>query len=256
MKQYHFMHRFVYVMLWIAVSASAREPEAQVPLDVAHTHPPAEAHESVDVHIHSGWESRYFLEGRDSLNGDGLWATSIEMGRDHFSGGVWYGESPDQRYNELRLTLGWAEAVGDFEFYAVYTHLQFMSEYVHDNEFGVGGSWSGLPLDLVVAVDSYYSFDADGSFWQFALNRAFDLSEKLTVSGSGMYGVNQGYVADGHDGANHIAVRLGAEYALNSSLLITTHATYSWALEQNSNLPGDDSLMDFFHGGVGLQWSY
>ncbi len=250
------MYRLAYLILCITVSASAREPEAQVPLDVTHTHPLVDAQPSMEVHIHSGWESRYSLEGRDTLNGDGLWATSVEVATGHLSGGIWYGESPDQRYSELRATLGWVEVVGDFEFYTAFTHLKFISDQVHDNEIGVGGSWSGLPLDVVVAVDGYYSFDADGSFWQLALNRALQVSDKLTLEGSGTYGINTGYVADGHRGGNYVAARLGAEYAVTPALVLTAHGTYSWAVSQNESRPGDELLKDFFHCGVGLQWSY
>jgi len=230
--------------------ATAHEPEAQLPFERAHTH------ESIVGHLHTGWESQYFSEGRDNLDGDSLWATSSELGWTHFSGGFWYGLSPDQDYDELQLTLGLTETVGDFEFYISYTHLRYPADHLHDNEIGIGGSWSGLPLELEVAANAYYSFDAEGSFWEVTLNREFGFSDRLTLLGSGIMGVNQGYIPDGHDGANHFALRVGAEYAITQSLAITAHAGYSWALDKDSNLSGDDQLIDFLHGGVNLQWSF
>lgn len=226
----------------------AHEPEAQTRFGHAHTH------DAMDIHFQTGMESRYSLEGRDSLDGDAISATSLDLGWDRFTGGFWYGWSPDQDYEESRITLGLTEQVGDFEFYASYTHLKFPDS--HDNEVGVGGVWSGLPLQLDAALDVYYSFDADGEFWELSLSRTDEVSERLTFTGAGMFDINGGYVSDGHSGANHLGLRLGSEYSLTESLTITGHATYSWALKRNSRLAGDEQLADFFHCGLGLEWSF
>jgi hypothetical protein len=63
-------------------------------------------------------------------------------------------------------------------------------------------------------------------------------------------------VSDGHDGANHFALRLGLEYAVSDSVSIIAHTAYSWGLERDRSLLGDDLLSDFFYGGLGLQWSF
>ena len=63
------------------------------------------AHQIFESHSHAGWESRYFSEGRDALNGKSLWAGSFELGYDHFSGGVWYGRSSDHSYDEWQYNL-------------------------------------------------------------------------------------------------------------------------------------------------------
>lgn len=244
------MCALIIILLCITFTATAHEPEVQLPFDRPH------AQASIEGHMHTGWESRYFSEGRDSLDGDSLWATSFELGRDRFSGGVWYGTSPDQSYDELQLMLGLTEVIGDFEFYVAYTHLQFPSSDLHDNEIGMGASWSGLPLSLEVAADAYYSFDAEGSFWELALNHEMVISDRLSLIDSVVFGVNQGYIPDGHDGANHFALRIGTIYVITKSLSVTAHTAYNWALNSDSTLAGDDQLIDFFHGGVGLQWSF
>lgn len=232
------------------LTAYAHEPEVQLPFDWPH------AHEPLEGHAHLGWESRYFSEGRDSLDGASLFFGSLEMGWKHLAGGVWYGCSPDQRYNELQLTLALTGSIGDFEVYGGYTHLRFPSDGSHDNEIGAGFAWQGLPMDVEVSADFYYSFDAEGCFTEISVGREFSITDSLALNFSVPFGINQGFVTDGHEGANNIALRLELEFALSDSISVTAHATYSWALGRDATFPGDDQLIDFFHGGVGLQWSF
>ena len=125
------------------------ESETQLPFARPH------AHESLEGHAHLGWESRYFSEGRDSLDGDSLFVGSFEMGWNHLAGGVWYGYSPDQRYDELQLSLALSQSIGDFDFYGAYTYLGFPFDGSHDNEIGAGAAWSGLPMDVDLSADLY-----------------------------------------------------------------------------------------------------
>lgn len=240
----------IIVCLVGALTAHGHEPEAQLPFERPH------AHGAVEGHIHAGWESRYFSEGRDSLDGDSLFAGSFEIGWRHLAGGIWYGHSPDQHYDELQLTLALTQSLGDFEFYGGYTHLRFPFDDSFDNEIGAGIAWSGLPTDVELAADLYHSFEADGFFAEISAAREFPITDRLALSLTGLFGINQGYVSDGHDGANHVAVRMGIEYALSDSLSLTAHTAYSWGLGKDRALPGDDPLIDFFHGGAGLQWSF
>ena len=230
--------------------AYGHEAEAQLPFEHPH------AHESVEGHVHTGWESRYFSEGRDSLDGDSLQTSSVEVGWEHVSVGIWYGRSPDQTYDELQLAFALTQSIGDFELYVGYTHLQFPSAGTHDDEIGVGFAWPGLPMEFELAADAYYSFDADGVFVEFSATREIEITNRLSLGISGIFGLNQGYVADGHDGANHLAARLGAQYAITDSVSLTAHTTYSWALARDSTLPGDAQLIDFSHSDIGLQWSF
>jgi hypothetical protein len=238
------------IFLSSALAALAHEPEAQLPFDRQYVD------DTVEGHAHLGWESRYFSEGRDALDGDSLIAGSFEVGWKHISGGVWYGNSPDQRYDELQLSLAVTRSTGDFEFYGAYTHLRFPFDDSHDNEIGAGVAWTGLPMEVELSADIYYSFDADGYFAEIAAVREMSITDRLAVNFSVPFGINQGYVADGHDGANNIALRLGLEFALTDSISVTAHTTYSWALGRDATFPGDDLLIDFFHGGVGLQWTF
>ncbi len=231
-------------------TAYGHESESQLPFARPH------AHSELEGHVHVGWESRYFSEGRDALDGDSLYTSSFELGWKHLSAGVWYGHSPDQNYNELQLSLGLSHCIGDFEFYIAYTHFQFPFEHTHDNEIGIGCAWTGLPLDIELAADVYYSFEADGYFAEISAARDFSITDKLTLNLSGIFGINQGYVGDGHDGANHFALSLGLEYEIYDGVAITAHTAYSWEIGSGKRYPGDGQLIDFIHSGIGLQWSF
>lgn len=242
----------LFALLLVAASAAAygHSPEASQPFDLLH------AHEQVEGHIHTGWDNRYFSEGRDMLDGDSLWTSSAELGWNHLAGGVWYGRSADQNYDELQLSLALTGHAGDFEFYAAYTHLRFPVDGSEDNEVGGGLLWNGLPLEAKLGLDAYYSFDAEGWFSELFVTREFGITEKLAVELSAVFGFNFGYVADGHDGANHIALRLAPGYALSDSLSLTVHVTSNWALDKDRSAPGDDLLTDFVHAGIGIEWTF
>ena len=241
------------VALSLALStlqSGAHPSEPQQPFQRLH------AHENLEFHIHTGWESRYFSEGRDALEGDSIWASSIELGLEHFTAGLWYGNSPDQSYDELQLSLGITESFGDLKAYIGYTHFIFPFEGSNDDEIGIGITWSGLPAEIELAAELYYSFEADGYFTEISANRGFEITENFSTSFSSIFGINQGYVTDGHDGANHFALQVSYEYVLTKSLSLLAHTTYSWEIGKKSTTPGDDLLKNFFHCGVGLQWAF
>ena len=242
--------RFLFLSAAATMVANGHDTEAQLPFERPH------AHDEAEWHSHIGWESRYFSEGRDALDGDSLLFGSFEFGWKHLAGGIWYGNSPERDYDELQLTLAITQSIQEIDFYAGYTHLRFPFANVHDNELGLGFAWLGLPLDLELSSDIYYSFEADGYFAELTLGREFRLSDRLSLNLSSPFGVNQGYVADGHDGANHVALRLALEFAITSQVSLIAHATQSWGLDPNDAFPGDEGLPDFFHGGVGLQLSF
>ena len=80
----------------------AHEGDSAQKIEAIHAH---KAHKDLAGHAHVGWESRYFSEGRDALDGKSLWTGSVELGYKHFSGGVWYGRSSNHAYNELQYGL-------------------------------------------------------------------------------------------------------------------------------------------------------
>jgi hypothetical protein len=251
MKTYPSTPCLLYVILAFGTfQASAHQSEPQQPFERPH------AHETFEFHIHTGLESCYFSEGRDALDGDSIWASSFEFGLEHFAAGLWYGKSPDQSYDELQLSLALTQTFGDFEVYIGYTHYIFPYDGTNDNEIGTGITWSGLPAEIELSADIYHSFDADGYFAELSASREFKITNPFSVTLSSIFGINQGYVSDGHDGANHFALQIGYEYALTESLSLIAHTTYSWAIDKKATAAGDELLEDFFHCGVGLQWNF
>ena len=208
---------------------------------------------------HVGYDSRYFTEGRDDLDGDALITTSFEIAYENLSFGTWLGVSPEQNYDELQLSAAYTGELGDFEYYLSWTYLTFFSFFPdsdHDNEVGFGVAYTGLPYDVSIAIDGSYSLEADGTFLELSLAKSFELTDQLSADLTGIFGVNQGFVSDGHDGANHLALSAALNYALTDNLTFSVHATQSLALDRDRDREGDETLIDFFHVGGGFQLSF
>ena len=243
--------------LFAAELATSYAAQIEEPLNL-HTYPSVDESplKSIESHLHVGWDTRYVSEGRDNLDGDSLFALALEFGGEFIYGGIWYGFSPDQEYDELQFSLGVKKTLGDFEGYVGWTHLRNPFDNVHDNEIGAGVSYSGLPWQLSTSLDTYYSITAEGSFWELSLAREFSISDDLSLSAMLIYGVNQGYISDGHTGGNHAAFRFEAAYSICADLALHGHIDFSTPINRNSTMEGDELLRDTLHAGVALEWSF
>ena len=226
------------------------EMESSKPFEKLH------AHKDANAHVHAGWESRYFSEGRDALDGKSLWSGSVELGYDHFSGGVWYGRSSNHQYDEWQYNLALSQELESLSFYVGYTHLVFAKDNESDDEWSAGISYTDLPMGLETSFDAYYSMDATGTFMEWATGKEFNPVDELTLSLSGVLGWNENYVGDGHDGLNFFCFRTGAEKVLAENISLVGHGAYSWAVNRDLSLAGDQLLKDFFHLGLGVEWSF
>lgn len=137
-----------------------------------------------------------------------------------------------------------------------YTHLDFSKDDESDGEWSVGIAYGELPYGLETSLDATYSKDTGGTFFEWSNARGFNPSEKLQLAISGVLGWNEGYVSDGHDGLNFFALRTGAKANLSEKLSLVAHGTQSLALGRDPNLLGDLQLKDFFHFGLGVEWSF
>lgn len=205
--------------------------------------------------VYCGWDSHYFTEGRDLLDGGSLIIHDLQSSWERLFGQIWYAASPDQSYDELQFMTGVTQTIEGVTIYAGYRHLQFPSDDLNDDEAAVGISVTALPTGLQIAVDAYHSFEADGFFTEVSALWQFAITESLSIKSTGIFGINQGYVGDGHDGANHLALTLGLNYKISDSISIIARLTQSWAIDREPDMPGDEQLVDFFNGGVGMQWS-
>ena len=247
-------YQFLPILLSFSAISFAHERETTV----TQPHLQTSEEDVLSVNYSASWESRYYLEGRDVLDGDSIVSQTLELQWQSLALAVWYGNSTEQHYDELHTALILHHEFGsDIEGYLGYNHVRFPhGDGHHDHEIHTGLSCAGLPCDLEVALDAYHSFEADGFFAELSANREWELSEKLSTSLTAMFGVNQGYVADGHDGANHLGLSWGLSYTLSESLAIVGHTTYNWGIDRKAGAPDDDLLKDFFHAGIGLELEF
>jgi len=245
-------HNYILFALFPAFLNLGWSHDAETTKPIEKTH----AHGTFQAHAHAGWESRYFSEGRDALDGKSFWSGTVELGYDHFSGGVWYGRSSDHNYDEWQYSLALTQESNGFEFYLGYAYLDFSKDNQSDSEWSAGISYGELPFALETSLDATYSKDAEGTFFEWSTGKEFNPSETLELSLSGILGWNEGYVSDGHDGLNFFALRTGAKANLSEKLSLVAHGTQSLAVDRDPTLSGDLQLKDFFHFGVGLEWTF
>jgi len=145
-----------------------------------------------------------------------------------------------------------------FEAYFGYKFLRFPGEDNEaDHEFGAGVSGPELPLGLVPEINWYYSDDSGGSYLDAGLTREFHATDRLHVVPSVFVGRNDGYIADGHPGTDHVRFALEASYRVSERLTIQAHLGRSFAIDSNpGTFAGDALLRNFSHGGIGLSLTF
>ena len=117
-------------------------------------------------------------------------------------------------------------------------------------------AYDNLPYSIGTSVDGTYSMDAEGMFYEWSTYREFSISDKSGAVVSGILGLNDGYVSDGHNGANFYALSVGLERNITDNFVISCHGMQSFAIDRDLTLDGDQQLKDFFHFGLGLQWNF
>ena len=226
------------------------------PIHGHHTHQRS-AESPYEATISLGYDSRYVTEGRDNLDGDPLLHGTLELSFHDFLVGAWYAQSPTNSYDEFNLWLEYGFALGDVEGYVGVNHLRFPDDNEHDNEVGFGLSYGELPWGLVVGVDAYYSFGADGFFAEAALSREFRPCDWLTLEPGIVFGWNEGYVSSGHRGANHLAAAISAIIPLGEIAELSAYLSYNFAVNSSPlQSPDDDLLKDFFYGGAAVSFTF
>lgn len=204
------------------------------------------------------WDSRYGAEGRDSLDGEGIASILLEMEICGWRFGSWLAESGGADYDERNFYVEYDFEWSGLDGYFGYKFLQFPGDAnASDSEFGAGLSGPELPMGIVPEINWYYSVDAGGSYIEAGLTREFIPTDQLLFIPSVYVGRNDGYVSDGHNGADHVRVALETHYKVNESVTIQAHIGKSFAIDSSpGTFAGDDLLRDFVHGGVGIAVSF
>ncbi len=202
------------------------------------------------------WDSRYVSEGRDNIDGDSLAGATVELGWGTMTLGLWYADSPGQSYREFNAYVCYHLEWRHFEAYGAYNHLRLPAGNEHDNEVGAGITYTALPLNLSIGLDATWSFEAEGAFIEAYLGGEYRIHERLTLRPSATLGFNAGYVAAGHDGANHGELRLEAAIPIHRHLELMGYLASTWAIDADlDRYPDDASLKDVFYGGIALQFA-
>lgn len=238
-KQAIFFKLSLLFSLIVLRAAWSELPEHEIPLE---------------FELEVGWDSRYMNEGRDELDGDSLVATTLSALYKDLGLGFWYAASPDDDYREYEIftfyTFNWHE----MEVCFCYTHLRVPGEKEHDNELQLEFISPPLPGDITAAFAATWSFNASGAFFEASLCREFELTDYLALAPIVTLGWNEGFVEDGHYGANHFAVGLESCMSLKPNCNLVLKLSQSFAIDANPDRYSEDELLkDCFTVGLGLQ---
>lgn len=210
-----------------------------------------------DLRVLTNWESHYVTEGRDNLDTKSLQSTIIEAKFGSLGILIWNGWGYDSEYDELNIIPYLSYDKNDISIYLSYNRKQFFVTSESDNEIGSGISWHGVPHDIFLGFDWYYSFDATGSFFEFSTGSEFEPVDKLGLETLFIFGINDNYISDGHDGANHFSFQLNGEYSLTNNINMLGYIRYNAAIDSDPMAyTGDNLLRNFFWGGIGISVSF
>ncbi|HAF58416.1 MAG TPA: hypothetical protein DCL00_02400 [Opitutae bacterium] len=210
-------------------------------------------HDKLEFHTHFGWESKYVLEGRDSLDGGSLWSSGVETGYEHLFGGVWYGRSSKNDFRELKFNAGVGQENEAYAYHFAFTHISFPVDDDSDDEWEAGFTYHGLPFGGESGLTLVYSEDADGVFIEWGNAIAHRLTEEFELEYTGVLGWNERFVSDGHDGLNHFSLGVSTEREITSFSALSLHAVQTWPINRDLNKADDLLLRETFHFGISLE---
>lgn len=210
------------------------------------------------VYVETIWESHYVSEGRDYLEGDGIFATFASIGHEDFALDASFREGLDLKYSELNIGPSYEHEFDDFTLSAYYYNLQFIREDLQDHEIGVGMHYHGLPLNFSISANTYYSFKWYGNYSLVSLIWDYEIIDGLFIQPRAVLGMNSGYVPEAHDGPDHFALRLDAEYVVTDHVSLTGYIRYNWEIEKESfdQSPGDYDLGNYLWTGLGVAFYF
>lgn len=211
--------------------------------------------EAPETSLTAAYESRYMLEGRDVLDGDGLYYTNLTTSYKNMAFGAFYGRGTGNDYDELQLSAAIGGNVKDLEWSLGYTHLRFFEDRAHDHEIHLHLEHP-LCYGIVIGSEIYYGVESSGFFIENAISRNFKVSDRINIEPLAALAFNGGFVDDGHRGANHVEDAVKATYALNDNCLIGCHTAYVLPINRHESLAGDDNLRKKLHAEVFVEYTF
>lgn len=213
--------------------------------------------DNTNITVGLQWESRYVSEGRDNLDTAGIQTVTMDIYRGDLNLAIWNGWGYDSGYHELQVTPALTHEWNNFDIYLYYNYKRYFEEHKSENEIGSGIFYYGLPHHLFAGVDWYYSVENDGSFFRLSLGSRFNPIEKLELEPAIMFGINENYIPDGHDGANHVGIQLNGKYEISGKISIVGYLGYNVAIDRDpGSFAGDILLRDFFWSGIGIEAAF
>jgi len=197
------------------------------------------------------WESKYVSEGRDNLGKGGLFSFSADLSVSPFEGRIWYAVGDSENYRELNLLTGLRHQFGSLELGLSYTYLSTPVDSAHDHEFAVNATYGDLPL-ITPSIVYKYSTEASGGFLEFVLSSEQTVTESFSITPNILFASNHGYIPNEHEGANNLQTGVEFTYAIAKSATVTSHISYSWALDRETG----ETLDDLFWGGIGINFNF
>ncbi|GAA0854182.1 hypothetical protein [Aliiglaciecola litoralis] len=202
-----------------------------------------------------GYDTKYVSEGRNNLTDGGIiWANLSSDIDEQISWTVAYGIATASTvdYDELNVTISYANSHGTIDYYVDYTYLAFFEDDADDNEIGLGAAWQGLGA-FTPFVDVVYSTESAGSFVQVGIQSQVQTTQALSITPYLMLAYDFGYASDAHDGYNHTAIGVTSNYVINSEFSVSLFLEQTFG---GTDVRVERGQSDQFWAGMRLHYGF
>lgn len=194
----------------------------------------------------STWDSKYVSEGRDNLEKGGILSNEMTLADETTEVGIWYGEADSTDYAEWNIGVSKLLDIGSMSYVLNYTHLFFTEDHSDDAEISIVANFPNF-ANFASSFAAVYSKEADGLFFELALDRAYRFNDRLYAYPYGVLSVNSGYVSDEPEGFNNFQTGATVAYEINRFLTISANANLSFGIA--------DGVDDVAWVGIRLEYS-
>ncbi|GLR72905.1 hypothetical protein [Agaribacter marinus] len=176
-----------------------------------------------------GFDNKYVTEGRDNLTDGGIyWLSATKDLSESYSVNVSVGDAASIDYQELLLTLEYANNAKNIDYYLAYTYIDFIVDDENDHELTAGVSTLVL-TSLRPSIDYVYSQETNGSFIEFTLSNEIDINPRSNLSLYLGVAYDYGYASDLYDGYSHSMVGSALSYWVDDKLSLQGTVEYNIA---------------------------